>query len=410
MSRLKRLLTRLSGSNPSWAGSVPAFPQRDYPQKFVPKSLDRQQRTFFSHLMREVDHGRYPDIQGNVCYLYIYAAGILGKWRDLGFEWVYKRVLDLGDAYESEREFATLCRRWSLECLLGMKRFDQFLLLTEPEDIFLSRYANVRCNVCHVLDRPPTAVDLMNISQARVTTFTRRHPAAFSDLLEGAVAEDADRNGPWLERLLAARDAGARATEKDHKLYMFGGVYPLELTAPPEAPFPYHEFGAMHEYLQVIRAIVRHVENQLRDVLSVPRIGEGWVAETALYHAVRDAFPGTGVIQHGRPVWLGLQHFDIWIPAWKIAMEYHGEQHFRPVDHFGSTAGFHETAERDERKRQLCAANGVRLIIATEQDSHASVIDQIRRARASRANAGQKGVGLPKSAGRETSAGDRYWA
>jgi hypothetical protein len=45
-----------------------------------------------------------------------------------------------------------------------------------------------------------------------------------------------------------------------------------------------------------------------------------------------------------------------------VALEYHGIQHFQPVEFFGGEEGFQRTQGRDERKRKLCASNSVRLI------------------------------------------------
>ena len=45
-----------------------------------------------------------------------------------------------------------------------------------------------------------------------------------------------------------------------------------------------------------------------------------------------------------------------------IAIEYQGEQHTLEIGFFGGREGLARTRERDERKRALCEANGVRLI------------------------------------------------
>src|SRR5690606_5595458 len=86
--------------------------------------------------------------------------------------------------------------------------------------------------------------------------------------------------------------------------------------------------------------LARDAENRAREQLGVPLIGEGWVSETNLFRGLAERFSMTDVIQHGRPSWLGRQHFDIFFPAWKVAVEYHGEQHFRPIDFFGGEDAF----------------------------------------------------------------------
>ncbi len=110
---------------------------------------------------------------------------------------------------------------------------------------------------------------------------------------------------------------------------------------------------------------VRAAENRARAKRGIAAIGEGWVNETDLFYRVKSMFPGLDVTHHGQPKWLGRQHLDIWIPNLNVAIEYHGEQHFKEVAHFGGLAALEGTRARDERKRQLCKANGVRLIEVT---------------------------------------------
>jgi hypothetical protein len=53
---------------------------------------------------------------------------------------------------------------------------------------------------------------------------------------------------------------------------------------------------------------------------------------------------------------------DVYIPDVSIAVEFMGEQHYRPIDFFGGRAGFAEVQRRDRRKQQLCSSNGVELV------------------------------------------------
>ena len=102
-------------------------------------------------------------------------------------------------------------------------------------------------------------------------------------------------------------------------------------------------------------------EDLIRDKHGIKRIGKGWVSETILYRQVKERLD-VEVIQHGSPEWLGGQHFDVWIPDLSIAIEYHGKQHFEPVDFFGGVEGLKATKLRDERKRKLSLENNVQLI------------------------------------------------
>ena len=50
----------------------------------------------------------------------------------------------------------------------------------------------------------------------------------------------------------------------------------------------------------------------------------------------------------------------------RCGLEYQGAQHDKPVEFFGGQKAFEENLKRDERKRQLCKENGVKLIEVRE--------------------------------------------
>lgn len=86
-----------------------------------------------------------------------------------------------------------------------------------------------------------------------------------------------------------------------------------------------------------------------------------WTSEAMLGAALEALFGNEHVEWHARPLWLHRQHLDFYLPAYRIAVEYMGEQHYRAVDFFGGAAGLRMTKERDERKRRASAAAGVDL-------------------------------------------------
>lgn len=106
----------------------------------------------------------------------------------------------------------------------------------------------------------------------------------------------------------------------------------------------------------------REAENEVRDILGIPRVGEGWISEIELLKMIQNIFPNEKIIYQARPLWLGLQRLDIFIPGLKLAIEYQGRQHYEPVQFFGGENGFSLTQSRDKRKADLCAKNGVTLI------------------------------------------------
>lgn len=85
-----------------------------------------------------------------------------------------------------------------------------------------------------------------------------------------------------------------------------------------------------------------------------------WKSEYELYKTVKRKYPDA--IYQYRDIWLGMQSLDIFIPSLKIAIEYQGEQHYKPVNLFGGEEGFEYRKKLDEIKKRLCKENGVFLI------------------------------------------------
>jgi hypothetical protein len=71
------------------------------------------------------------------------------------------------------------------------------------------------------------------------------------------------------------------------------------------------------------------------------------------------------------------QHYDVYLPDLKIALEYQGEQHFRAIPYFGGEEGLLRTQERDRRKREISVANGVYQIDVLPGYKIASIVEEI---------------------------------
>lgn len=111
-----------------------------------------------------------------------------------------------------------------------------------------------------------------------------------------------------------------------------------------------------------LKDLAREAENVFRVSAGMSEVGEGWVSETLLYKQIEAAFTDYDVIPHARPLFLGRQHYDVYLPEQRIALEYQGDQHSGPVDFFGGIEAFEKNKERDERKKQISKDNGIKLI------------------------------------------------
>ena len=98
------------------------------------------------------------------------------------------------------------------------------------------------------------------------------------------------------------------------------------------------------------------------------------VKETNLYDLIKNTYNDIEIIHsyHNKEI-LGKQSIDIYIPKYKIGIEYQGEQHFKPVDFLGKGKTYAEkqfeySQIRDKRKKDLCLKNGIALLYYHETE------------------------------------------
>jgi len=236
------------------------------------------------------------------------------------------------------------------------------------------------CNLCmaYTISEPPTIVELQPLFPSvwpSKDIIIQHHMNALAKRLEEAVA------GQWLSNVIDplvkdVRLAGRLNTRLVWAAqgYLFDNAWipclDIELvfwSALGGRPRAGHDLDTSQgnsapTFTQALHNTLRECINTVRVDLGLPKIGEGWLTETDLYQRVRRLFPNEEVIHHGRTRWLGRQHLDIWMPSRNVAIEYQGEQHTLEIGFFGGREGLARTRERDERKRALCRASGVRLI------------------------------------------------
>lgn len=107
-------------------------------------------------------------------------------------------------------------------------------------------------------------------------------------------------------------------------------------------------------------SIVRKAENSVRKKYRLKNVGDTYINETILANYVKTIFPDT--VRQYNTRWLGKFLLDIYIPSLRIAIEYHGEQHYKPIKRFGGEEKHIQQQQRDEFVRQQCKKNNVLLL------------------------------------------------
>lgn len=106
--------------------------------------------------------------------------------------------------------------------------------------------------------------------------------------------------------------------------------------------------------------IARRAENNVRAKMGLKNVGDAFVNETLLANITKKMFPDA--IRQYNPKWLGKFILDIYVPSLNLAIEYHGEQHYKPIKRFGGEDKLIKQQQRDEYVRVKCKEYNVLLL------------------------------------------------
>lgn len=83
---------------------------------------------------------------------------------------------------------------------------------------------------------------------------------------------------------------------------------------------------------------------------------------------LEELFPDERSFEYEYHVGDGLR-LDIYMPKYKVGIEYHGTQHFKFSSHFhGNMSGYIKAVARDYAKIQRCEDLGIALVVFTHED------------------------------------------
>jgi len=363
IGRLRRRAERDSENRPT---SVPSF------KHYTPHEaeLGPEQQEFYNEWLAAWKRGESLDVQGQVSYVFRYAYSVHFPWGHSismkeaslsELQAAHAPLERIRTAYRHEsilRDYLTLdiARIW---IKLGeyRKALDEYDTLPVPAKVFsnlASLIMNLRMNIGEKLQ----AREVLWMCSNRLTEFGKNNMEDIAKHIDVHIDQIERQSGSILDRLARTarvQEPSPYMSEEFGTLEKYGFATPVEELRTPENP-------NANPVLDVFGDIIRSAENAVREDRGLPRIGEGWIAETELYYNIKNAMSEYKVEQHGRPNWLGQQHLDVWLPEINVAVEYHGLQHDQPVEFFGGAEAYKKTLERDARKRRKCEQNNVILI------------------------------------------------
>lgn len=116
-----------------------------------------------------------------------------------------------------------------------------------------------------------------------------------------------------------------------------------------------------NKYIKLLNKNFRALENKIRKNKGYDEVGS-FIMEQLLFNKLNDSFPNLNLISQYSPYWLRPQRIDIFIEECNLAIEYHGAQHYLPIDFFGGKDSLKLRQELDRRKKDKCFENNVRYV------------------------------------------------
>ncbi|KAA9340113.1 hypothetical protein [Adhaeribacter soli] len=346
---------------------IPAF-RRYYATE---RDMTSAQLVFYKEVKKSLSKGTYINVDGNISYVFAYTSELLANWGEKGFENLSEFLLYLSELYFHEKDLSDYCKYWAYDCLLGLGKYEEYLEKTEPQEAYgtLTHMSNLRLNIQRHINVEANPLDLLLMAGGRKTKIIKSNHILYKDKVRKVFSEYGSNNGGWFKIF--------EKWQTNFHLYEHSLFNGAPIWNSPKINLKTECFYSINEYLNLSKELSKTAENQTREDLGIPLIGEGWVSETELFRKLETHFAQTKVMQHGQPIWLGRQHYDIWFLIWKIAIEYHGKQHFEPVEFFGGEVAYLKNVERDERKIKLSKKNGIKFIVVTEGYHLSDVITEI---------------------------------
>lgn len=218
--------------------------------------------------------------------------------------------------------------------------------------------ANRRINLSLLAEEIFDVAGLLTLFSKRITKYGKDNIEDLSKIFKILVSDyERKINKKIIDYIISTNSI----EKNEHSIY--NGTYFSKYFANK---YLFFEFSKCSELENIIVDFSRKAENILREEKGIPGIGEGWISETELYYKIKDEFSEYSVINHFSDSFLGRQHFDIYIPEIKLAIEYQGLQHDKPVEYFGGIEAFIKQQKRDRRKLNLCKRHGIKMIYVRE--------------------------------------------
>ncbi|MBN2877676.1 MAG: hypothetical protein JXL85_08510 [Bacilli bacterium] len=246
--------------------------------------MDSNQLAFYKQLEWHLDRGEYLDIEHNIGYVFVYLYKLLNHWDKKGFEYVSTFLIYISELYTDDEKLVQYCLHWAHDCLLGQKKYDEYLSITEPKQPYgtFKDLSNLRLNIERMLGQEADPIDLLLLVGGRKTKFITENEALYKDMLIATFEEEAKKQGGWFNIL--------KKWHPNVYSYSHGLFNGTASVYKPELDFQVEVYCSKDKHINFIKSLSRDAENKAREEMGVPKIGEGWISETILFRKLESAF------------------------------------------------------------------------------------------------------------------------
>lgn len=343
-------------------------------------NMTKSQMDFYIFFKKSIENLTFVDLEGNNYYFDYYVENLISKWENENYSELHLKLKCIKKLYENKLDLY-LVDYYINDCLILSERYEEFLENTKTDDISTHFYDTkhvLRLNLQKHLKLKADVIDIYCLQPPSKSDLINTHAELYLEKVVIVFSEYGEKHGGWFE--LIDKRFSKLTTPMD---YFLLNSMNLELQKFDKKPkfevYNYFTLAFGIDGLQsTLRQLTTKAENLVRKEIGESKKEVSWWMETLLFEHIKKEFPFTEIIQHGKPDWIGKQHYDIWIPEWKIAIELHGEQHFKPIAKWGGEKALAKTIERDSRKRKISKENGVDLLEIDDNGNRKDLIEEIK--------------------------------
>lgn len=343
-------------------------------------SMSSEQRKFYEIFVINLEKNDFVDLENNNWYLEIYLENLVCLWDEIGIELLLEKLLVIESLYDKKIEIISI-KNYINECLLALEKYDEFLIKTKTYNIndhFFDIIYSLRLSLQKKLNLQADPLDIYCLQSPRTSEIIDKYPDLYRETIIKVFNEYGKNKSSWFEFI----EKKFQALIKPQDYYIFETNNINKKNPYKIINFTFYNFYdlafGINGLQSLLRQLTTKVENIVRTEIGLEKKEVAWFTETLVYDFIKENFPNEEIFQHGKPKWLGKQHYDIWIPKWKIAIEFHGDQHFISIDKWGGEKALQKTKERDSRKRFLSKQNDVDLFEIDDSTNMIDLIDDIK--------------------------------